>query len=96
MVWSRAYKETRGIFLRLHSLIIQKVWGKVELFGMAVLPPREGWVLNFGFGRDEPLGNWKYEPYIPIFQEKVIHSYTNLLDFGPNYDHNYPIFLKFT
>ena len=31
---------------------------------------------------------------IPIFQEKVTHSYTNLLNFGPNFEQNHPDFPK--
>ena len=47
-------------------------------------------VLKFGFGRDVP-------PRKPnnIFQEKVT-SYINWPNFGPNFEHNYPIFLKFS
>ena len=31
---------------------------------------------------------------IPIFPEKVIHSYTNRTKFTPNFEQNYPIFSK--
>ena len=33
---------------------------------------------------------------IPIFQEKVTHSYTNRPDFGPNSEKNHPICPKFS
>ena len=39
----------------------------------------------------------KYESrpiQVPIFQEKVIHSYTNQLNFGPNFEQNRPIFFQ--
>ena len=33
---------------------------------------------------------------IPIFQEKVTHSYTNRFNFWPNFEQNHPIFPKFS
>ena len=32
---------------------------------------------------------------IPVFQEKVIHSYTNRPNFGPNFEQNYNFFPNF-
>ena len=42
---------------------------------------------------------WEFEKgpiQIPIFQEKVTHSYTSRSDSGSNFDQNYLIFLKFS
>ena len=33
---------------------------------------------------------------IPVFQEKVTHSYTNWPNFGPNFERNYRFFPKFS
>ena len=57
---------------------------------------RGGGVLKFGFGRDVPLQNLKVDPYKYQFFKKVTHSYTNLLNFGPNFEHNHPFFPKFS
>ena len=53
--------------------------------GEGVILPGEG-VLKFGFGSDVPPQNLKVDPYKTIFQEKVTHSFTNLLNFGRNVD----------
>ena len=45
----------------------------------------------FDFSRDVPQGIASGAIQIPNFEEKVTHSYTHRLDFGPNFDQNYPI-----
>ena len=47
------------------------------------------------FCRDMPLQNSTHT-YTPTqIQEKMIHSYTNLLNLGPKFEQNHPIFTKF-
>ena len=47
-------------------------------------------VLKFGFGRDmPPQSEFESRPIqIPIFQEKLTHSYTNWTNFLPNFEQN--------
>ena len=48
---------------------------------------------SFVFCKDVPPQNLKVDSFkIPIFKEKVTHSYTNQLNFGPNFEQNYLIF----
>ena len=54
-------------------------------------------VLKFGFGRDVPPREFESRPIqIPVFQEKVTHSYTNRLNFGSNFEQKYRLFPKFS
>ena len=60
--------------------------------------PGGGGILKFGFDRDTRLRRciiWKWSHTNTNFQEKVTHSYTNRLTFGPNFEQNRRNFPKF-
>ena len=57
---------------------------------------KAGGVLKFGFGRDVPPQNLEVDPYkYQFFKKRVTHTYTNLLNLGPNFKQNLPIFQHF-
>ena len=74
-----------------------KVFRKAAI--QEITPTLAGGILKFGFDLVVTHAAAEFESrpiQIPIFQEKVTHSYTNRPNFGPNVEGNHPIFPKFS